>query len=189
VTTNGWSSEEFRQKIIAQLGMDPSVDDDAILARTKDLVFKKKIVDAGGMAGVRPDDPAFWDKCLARIEAANATKRAREVRLHESDRKAIDSAVAAASPEAIAQERQVLDTLGLPVAQTPPPVLLSKGTNVEDYSPEQHYNRFLKMLGGQFAPFAGPLPAGDSWYVPSPNDVVEFKDGRWTEKNPYREVP
>ena len=97
--------------------------------------------------------------------------------------------VAAASPEAIANERAVLDAFGLPVADMPAPVLMRKGVNVEDYTQEQHFDRFLNMLGGRFKAYAKPLPQGDSWYLPSPNDTVEFKNGQWVEKNPYRELP
>jgi hypothetical protein len=97
---------------------------------------------------------------------------------------------ASGDPHADLRERQVLDSLGLPTASTPPPVLLSKGVDVADYNNDQHYSRFLKMLGGQFAKFAGPLPAGDSWYLPSPNDVTRYDEatGQWVEKNPYREI-
>jgi hypothetical protein len=80
------------------------------------------------------------------------------------------------------------DKFGLPVAQMPEPVLLRKGTNVEDYTQEQQFDRFMNMLGGQFKASAKPLPQGDSWYLPSPNDTSEFKNGQWVLKNPYKEV-
>jgi hypothetical protein len=96
---------------------------------------------------------------------------------------------ASGDPQADLRERAVLDSRGLPVAQTPPPVLLRKGTNVEDYTQEQHFDRFMNMLGGQFKASARPLPQGDSWYLPSPNDTVEFKNGQWVEKRPYKEIP
>jgi hypothetical protein len=95
---------------------------------------------------------------------------------------------ASGDPFADGRERAVLDAFGLPVADVPPPVLLRKGTNVEDYTQEQHFDRFMNMLGGKFKASAKPLPQGDSWYLPSPNDTSEFKNGQWVPKRPYREL-
>jgi hypothetical protein len=98
------------------------------------------------------------------------------------------SVAASGDPFADGRERAVLDSLGLPVADMPAPVLMRKGVNVEDYTQEQHFDRFMNMLGGKFKASARPLPQGDSWYLPSPNDTVEFKNGQWVPKNPYKEV-
>jgi hypothetical protein len=97
--------------------------------------------------------------------------------------------VAASDPQAVLRERQVLDSVGLPVAQTPAPVLLRKGTDPADWTKEEQYRDFAHKLGGKHAIGVRKPPAGDSYYMPSPNDVVEFKDGEWVQKKPYRELP
>ena len=71
----------------------------------------------------------------------------------------------------------------------PAPVLLRKGTDPADWTPEQQYKNFVHNLGGKFATGVPKPPGGDVIYQPSPNDVVEFRDGQWVEKNPYREIP
>jgi hypothetical protein len=99
--------------------------------------------------------------------------------------------VAAATPEAIAQERAILDSVGLPVAQTPKPVMIKPGTDPSQWTPEQVQNARLRSLGPRFAEGVPKPPAGPTWYIPSPNDHVRFDEatGQWVEKNPYRELP
>jgi hypothetical protein len=99
------------------------------------------------------------------------------------------SVAASGDLQADLRERQVLDLFGLPVAQTPAPVLLRKGTSPADYTPEQQYQNFAHKLGGKFTEGVPKPPGGDVIYQPSPNDVVEFRDGQWVEKRPYKELP
>lgn len=85
------------------------------------------------------------------------------------------------------------DTYGAPVPyavpETPAPVLLRKGVDREDWTRENHYQHFVNQLGlGRQLGVPKP-PAGDSYYQPSPNDHVEFRNGEWVEKHPYKEVP
>jgi hypothetical protein len=98
---------------------------------------------------------------------------------------------ASASPVADAQERQVLDVLGLPTAQVPAPVLLSKATNPEDWTWQQKSDFFQRhILGGRFKEGTQRTPqVSDVYYQPSPNDPYEFTNGEWVEKKPYKELP
>jgi len=100
------------------------------------------------------------------------------------------SVAASGDPFADARERQVLDEVGLPVAQVPPPVLLRKGTNAADYTREQEYQYFAHKFGGKIAEGVPKPPAGDVWYQPSPNDPYRWDEsaGRFVEKQPFKEV-
>lgn len=101
------------------------------------------------------------------------------------------SVAASGNPFADMRERQVLDEIGLPVAQVPPPVLLRKGTDPADYNREEQYRDFVDKLG--LGPRLGvPKPPGaDVWYQPSPNDPYRWDEsaGRFVEKQPFKEVP
>jgi hypothetical protein len=99
------------------------------------------------------------------------------------------SVAASGDPHADLRERAVLDVFGLPVAQTPAPVLIERGVDPADWTPKQAQDAMLRRLGPRFHPGTQAPPKGDVWFQPSPNDVVEFKDGEWREKRPYREVP
>lgn len=184
---NGWNDSAIRAKIVADLGLDPDADDDAIVQHVKDLRFKAKVAAMLDITTVSPADKTFWDVALERVEAAKA--RVKEVRLTAADRQAIDATVAASSdPHADLRERAVLDVLGLPTARTPEPVLLRKGTSPADYTTEQQYQDFAHKLGGPIAVGVPRPPAGDVYYQPSPNDPYEFVNGQWREKNPYKEI-
>lgn len=187
--TNGWKNSAIRAHIVAVLGLNPGADDDAIVEAARTLRMRSMIAAAVGVS------PAVDDETLAGaitkrrnlIEAAKQSVR--EVRLHEADRRAIDATVAASSdPHADLRERAILDELGLPVAQTPPPVLLRKGTDRADYTKEQQYQEFAHKLGGRIAEGVPKPPGGDVYYLPSPNDHVEFVNGEWVEKAPYKEI-
>jgi hypothetical protein len=190
--TNGWEGSAIRAKMVADLGLDASADDDAIVDAVKALKIRSMIAAAVGMS------PAVDDETLAGairkrrnlIEAAKQSVQ--EVRLQKADRRAIDATVAASSdPFADARERQVLDQLGLPVAQVPPPVLLQKGIDPADYNREDQYRDFMHKIGlGRQLGVPRP-PAGDSWYQPSPNDPYRWdaSAGRFVEKQPFHEAP
>lgn len=185
-------NEAFRAKLAAELGLDPGADDDAIASAAKALRLRSTIAAAVGISPT-VDDDTLAGAIRARRDLIEASKRAvREVRLQPADRSAIDATVAASSdPHADLRERAVLDDLGLPVAQTPPPVLLRKGTDPADWTKEQQYQAFAHKLGGKHAIGVPKPPGGDVYYMPSPNDVSEFNPdtGKWREKNPYREIP
>ena len=82
----------------------------------------------------------------------------------------------------------VLDAFGFPLPQVPKPVQISKGADPADWTKEQQFNDFSHKLGGKFAAGVPKPPAGPGYYWPSPNDVTEFVDGEWRQKNEYREI-
>jgi hypothetical protein len=179
--------EEFRAKVAAALGLeDPRASDEAIATAIKELRTRSRIAAALGVAADASDE-AMADAARGLVEASK--RRVREVKLQPADRKAIDATVAASGdPFADLRERQVLDAVGLPVAQVPPPVVIQKGVPVEERTQKQHEDVMLRRLGPRFFPGTEKPPATDTVYYPSPNDVVEFKDGQWIEKQPYREI-
>ena len=73
----------------------------------------------------------------------------------------------------------------------PDPVLLSKGTNPDDWTWQQQSDFFQRhILGGKFAVGTRPTPqVSDVYYLPSPADPYELVDGQWRAKNPYKEIP
>lgn len=101
----------------------------------------------------------------------------------------LKSVAASGDPQADLREREVLDSVGLPTAQVPKPVVIQPGTHPSQWTPKQAQDAMLRRLGPRFFPGTEKPPAGDVVYFPSPNDVVEFKDGQWIEKRPYKEVP
>lgn len=98
---------------------------------------------------------------------------------------------ASADPFADQRERQVLDAFGLPVAQTPAPVVIQKGTDPADWTREQRADAMQRKLGPRFHPGTKPAPPADVVYIPSPNDPYRWdgSTGQFVEKHPYREVP
>ncbi|HUD59172.1 MAG TPA: hypothetical protein VMQ99_06695, partial [Acetobacteraceae bacterium] len=100
--------------------------------------------------------------------------------------------VAASSSPVPAARESLRDMLGQPTSLQPPdPVLLSKGTNPDDWTWQQKSDFFQRhILGGKFAVGTRPTPqVGDTYYFPSPNDPYEYVDSQWREKNPYKEIP
>jgi hypothetical protein len=71
-----------------------------------------------------------------------------------------------------------------------PPVVIRKGTPVEERTERQHQDAMQRRLGPRFYPGTEAPPKGDEIYIPSPNDHSRFDEatGRWVEKNPYREI-
>lgn len=133
------------------------------------------LADRSRAAGVDPEAEAVHAQVLARLGLAPQPR----------------TVAASGDPQADLRERQVLDLVGLPTGQTPPPVLLRKGTDPADYTPEQQYQDFAHKLGGLFAVNVPKPPAGDVVFVPSPNDPYRWDEsaGRFVEKNPYKEIP
>jgi hypothetical protein len=92
--------------------------------------------------------------------------------------------VAAASNfDAVARERAVLDDLGLPIAQVPPPVRISRGSDPSEWTERQRQDFALRQLGPQFWPGTKAPPAQDGWYQPSPNDHSEYVEGEGWRPN------
>jgi hypothetical protein len=81
-----------------------------------------------------------------------------------------------------------VDAFGFPVPQVPKPVILRRGTNPADYTPEERWRDFAHKLGARFSQNVPRPPAGDEIYIPSPNDFSEFVNGEWRLKNEYREI-
>jgi hypothetical protein len=193
MTTNGRSSDVFRAKMAAELGLDASADDEAMVSAAKALRMRSMIAAA---AGVSPsvDDDTLASAVRARRDLVEASKRrVDEVRLQAADRSAIDATVAAADFRGgTLRGGGTAPPPAPPVSRLdafPAPVVIKKGVTVQQYTDRQRQDAMLRRLGPRFHPGTQPPPPGDVVYQPSPNDVSEFRDGQWVEKHPYREVP
>jgi hypothetical protein len=95
---------------------------------------------------------------------------------------------ASESPQA---DQALYDVLGqkMPPA-IPAPVVIRKGVDPADYTREQQYSDFAHKLGPVFSAGVPRPPAGDTIFIPSPNDPYRWDEaaGRFVEKNPYREI-
>lgn len=166
----------------------------------------KRIVAAAINDGRLPvDRAAFWLDACARDRSNRQIIASLAPGLQPAEKIAADSQAEATHAKLMArlglgpEPRTVAasfgdwgDTYGAPspyaTPETPAPVLLSKGTAREDYSREEKYQDFIDKLGLSRRLGVPKPPPGDSWYVPSPNDHVEFKNGEWVDKAPYKEV-
>jgi hypothetical protein len=83
-----------------------------------------------------------------------------------------------------------VDKFGFPIAGTERPVVLKKGVSPADYTREEQYRDFAHKLGLRFSQGVPRPPAGDTVFIPSPNDPYRWDaaSGQFVEKNPYREV-
>ena len=83
-----------------------------------------------------------------------------------------------------------LDAVGLPLPDVPRPVVIKKGTPVEELTERQRQDLMLRRMNPMFHVGTEKVQFGDTVYWPSPNDVVEFNEatGTWVEKRPYREI-
>jgi hypothetical protein len=82
-----------------------------------------------------------------------------------------------------------LDDLGLPLPDVPRPILIKKGTDPSEYTKEQQYQDFAHRLGGKFTRGVPRPPAPDQYFVPSPDDPYEFRDGEFRAKPNSRAMP
>jgi hypothetical protein len=200
MTTNGRSSDVFRAKMAAELGLDASASDEAIVSAAKALRMRSMIAAA---AGVSPsvDDDTLASAVRARRDLVEASKRrVDEVRLQAADRSAIDATVAAAdfrggtlrgggTNPPPPPPRAAVDKHGFPVLDMPAPVRISEGKPPETWTKEEQYRYLAHQLGGKFALGVPRPPRGeDGYYWPSPDDHSELVNGEWVEKNPYREI-
>jgi hypothetical protein len=78
----------------------------------------------------------------------------------------------------------ILDDLGLPIPQVPPPVRISRGVDPSQYTERERQDAMLRRLGPQFHPGTKPPPAQDVWYQPSPNDHSVYVEGDGWQPNP-----
>jgi hypothetical protein len=99
--------------------------------------------------------------------------------------------VAAASPEAIANERAVLDSVGLRLPDAPRAHVISKGKDPQTWTKEEQYRYFAHKLGGRLAIGVPKPPAGDQIYIDSPTAPYRWDAAsqQFVERNPYREIP
>ncbi|ODR07307.1 hypothetical protein BHQ21_09650 [Mycobacterium sherrisii] len=176
-------AEVFRQKMCEKMGLpaDTSVGDVGdelnrrITANATEAAARRedeRLVEAAAASGRLPlERKQFWINAMR-------TDRAR-------NRQLLASLPAAAVPPAAAKT----DMLGFPITPMRGPVRLSRGVSPSEYNREQQFDHFLHMLGGPLKAAANPLPPGDGWYVPGPNDPcrpVVGPDGTVThwEDNP-----
>jgi hypothetical protein len=98
--------------------------------------------------------------------------------------------VAAASPEAIANERAVLDSVGLPMPDAPRAHVISKGKDPQTWTREEQARYYSHKLGGPFAIGVPKPPAGDQIYIDSPTAPYRWDAAsqQFVERNPYREI-
>jgi hypothetical protein len=128
------------------------------------------------LAGIDPEAERVHAQIMARLGLAPQPPR---------------TVAASGDPWAGRRERAVLDEVGLPVAQVPPPVLIQKGVDPADWTREQEYQYFSHKIGlGRRLGVPKP-PAGDVYYQPSPSDPYRWDEsaGRFVEKQPYKELP
>ncbi len=132
--------------------------------------------------GLRPDEQLVVDE---ELEASHrAVLRRLGIQSPPSAKSSAPRTVAAASNfDAVARERAVLDDLGLPIAQVPPPVRISRGSDPSDWTERQRQDWALRQLGPQFRPGTKAPPAQDVWYQPSPNDHSEYVEGEGWRPN------
>ncbi|WP_406813975.1 hypothetical protein [Mycobacterium sp. M23085] len=92
--------------------------------------------------------------------------------------------VAASYQPPSASGTPVVDMLGVPIPQVPPPVRISKGTPPEQWTEKQRQDAMLRRLGPRFYPGTERPPKGDVWYQPGPNDVSIYVEGEGWKENP-----
>jgi hypothetical protein len=135
-------NDAFRAKVAAELGLDPGADDETVLRAAAELRSRSRIAAALGVA-TDADEGTLLKAARGLVEASR--RRVGEVRLQAADRSAIDVAVAASdSPVADAHERAVLNSLGLPAAQVPAPVVLKRGVNPDQWTERQRQDFALR---------------------------------------------
>jgi hypothetical protein len=93
--------------------------------------------------------------------------------------------VAAASPQTSpSSSAPMLDSVGIPLAQLPAPVRISKGTPPEQWDDRQRQDALLRRMSPRLWPGTKPPPAQDVWYQPSPNDHSVYVEGEGWQPNP-----
>lgn len=185
---------DFREKVIAKLGLAPDADDATILrvaterveaSRKRDHEFRLKVTAKLGIPS-DSDDETILRATSERVEAMRK-REAREVRLQAADRRAVEFAVQAAAQAPPGRGGQPVDMLGLPIPGIPEPVRISRGTPPEQWTEKQRQDAMLRRLGPQFHPGTEAPPAQDVWYQPSPNDHSIYVEGQGWQPNPdYR---
>ncbi len=78
----------------------------------------------------------------------------------------------------------VVDDLGIPIQQTPPPVRISRGKDPSTWTERERQDFALRQLGPAFHLGTKPPPAHDAWYQPGPNDPSVYVEGQGWQPNP-----
>lgn len=99
----------------------------------------------------------------------------------------VEAAAALQEPQA---PDVVRDAIGNPVEPLAQPVRISHGRPQAQWSHQEVSDAFLWQLGPRFRGGLKPPPAGDGYFIPSPNahSYYDQASGQWVAKNPYKVV-
>jgi hypothetical protein len=136
-------------------------------------------------SGLRPDEQVVVDE---ELEQTYGKVMARLGIKPPPPRPNAPRTVAAASPQTSpSSSAPMLDSVGIPLAQLPAPVRISKGTPPEQWDDRQRQDALLRRMSPRLWPGTKPPPAQDVWYQPSPNDHSVYVEGEgWQPKPNYQ---